>query len=87
LFVTITAVLAVLGGVPRNPGIAGLAALGAGVLAGGATTWLLQVHGALILKDRLGESGGLRLSRVLNYIILSIGLVYLVRPFIPDVVG
>jgi threonine/homoserine/homoserine lactone efflux protein len=84
LFVTMSAVLAILGGVRGSFDVSGLAALGAGVLAGGVVTWGLIIQGTLLMKHRFGEAGGLRLSRVLNYAILCLGVIYLVRPFIPD---
>ena len=86
-FVTMTAVLAVMGGVQRNPGVQGLTWLGVAVFVGGMTLWLIITQGIAVLRCHLGERSGLRLNQVLNCCILLLGVVYLIRPFMTQTTG
>ena len=86
-FVTMTAVLAVLGGVQKNPGVQGLTWLAAAVFMGGMVLWVAITQGVTLLRNRLGESGGLRISQALNGCILVLGIIYLVRPLLPQLAG
>lgn len=86
-FVTMTAVLAILGGVQKHPGFQGLTWLAAAVFMGGMILWLGITQGVTLLRNRLGEEGGLRISQVLNGCIVVLGIVYLVRPLFPQMMG
>lgn len=86
-FVTMTAVLAILGGVEAKPGSQGLASLGAAVFVGGMTVWFCITQSIALMRDRLGQSGGARLSKALNYCILLLGVIYVIRPFLHDATG
>jgi threonine/homoserine/homoserine lactone efflux protein len=85
--VTMTAVLAVLGGVQARLGVEGMAGLAVAVFLGGMTLWLGITQGVAFMGARLGESGGERLGRILNGCILALGVVYLIRPLLSEVVG
>jgi len=86
-FVTMTAALAILGGVSSSPGVQGLVILGVMAFVGGMTVWLGVTYSIALMKTRLGEVGGSRLSRALNYCILCLGVIYMIRPFLPDATG
>lgn len=86
-FVTMTAALAILGGVRQAAGIENMAWLAVAVCVGGMMVWLAITHGVTVMRDRLGESGGVRINQVLNSCILLLGLVYLVRPLLPHMMG
>lgn len=86
-FVTMTAVLAILGGVGVRLGVNGMVGLAGAAFAGGMTVWLCITQGIVFMRDRLGVGGGAWISRTLNGCLLVLGVVYIVRPFLPDVVG
>jgi threonine/homoserine/homoserine lactone efflux protein len=86
-FVTMTAVLAILGGVEANLGLQGLAGLAGAVFAGGMLVWFFITHSIGLMSKRLGQRGGIRLSKALNYCILGLGILYVIRPFLPDAMG
>ncbi len=80
-FLTMTAVLAILGGIPARLNVQDMASLAVAVFLGGMTLWLGITYGVGLMKARLGQTGGERLSKVLNGVILVLGLVYVARPF------
>jgi hypothetical protein len=86
-FVTMTAVLAILGGVEAKLDARELASLAAAAFVGGMTVWFCITHGIALMRDRLGQSGGARVSEALNYCILLLGVIYVIRPFLPDAMG
>ncbi len=86
-FVTMTAVLAIFGGSHRNYGVGGMASLAVAVFSGGMTVWLALTQGVALMRERLGESGGGRISLVLNGGVLLLGIVYIIRPLIPQMTG
>lgn len=86
-FVTMTAVLAILGGVGAKLGPPGLASLAFAVFVGGMTVWLCITHSLALMRDRLGQNGGDRVSKALNCCILVLGVIYVVRPFLPGALG
>jgi hypothetical protein len=86
-FVTMTAVLAILGGVNADLGMQGMAGLALGVLLGGMTLWVGITYGVALMKHRFGVEGGAVLSKGLNCCILLLGLAYLVRPLLPHGAG
>ncbi|MCU0786744.1 MAG: hypothetical protein MUC91_00900, partial [Verrucomicrobia bacterium] len=57
------------------------------VFSGGMTVWLALTQGVALMRERLGESGGGRISLVLNGGILLLGIVYIIRPLIPQMTG
>lgn len=86
-FVTMTAVLAILGGVQADLGVQASVSMACAVFVGGMIVWLCITHGIALMKTRLGQAGGLRLSRALNCCILLVGIIYVIRPFLPNVTG
>jgi threonine/homoserine/homoserine lactone efflux protein len=86
-FLTMTAVLAILGGSREGSGFGGMAWLAVAVFAGGMSVWLALTQGVTLMRDRLGKNGGLRVSLVLNGGILLLGIIYIVRPLIPQMTG
>jgi threonine/homoserine/homoserine lactone efflux protein len=86
-FVTMTAVLALLGGVQPHLDVQHLAGLAGAALVGGLLVWLFITHSIALVRTRLTPQGGVRLSRALNYCILGLGIIYLVRPFLADSMG
>ena len=86
-FVTMTAVLAILGGVRADLGLSGMATLVGASFVGGMTVWLCLTQGVAMMRDRLGEGSGSMISKVLSCCILLLGLAYMVRPFLPDAMG
>ncbi len=86
-FVTMTAVLAILGGVGTRLGLNGAIGLAGAAFAGGMSVWLCLTQGIALMRERLGEGGGVWISRTLNGCLLVLGVVYIVRPFLHDAVG
>ena len=86
-FVTMTAALAILGGVRADLDASGMIGLAAAVFAGGMTVWLLITQGIVVMRNHLGESAGAWISMALNCFILIVGVAYMIRPFLPDAVG
>ena len=86
-FITMTAVLAILGGGHKNLGAEGLTWLAVAVFAGGMVLWVAITQGVTMMRDRLGDQGGWRISQALNASIILLGIVYLVRPFLPPLMG
>lgn len=86
-FLTMTAVLAILGGIPARLSWQGMAGLALAFVFGGMTLWAGLTHGVVAMKTHLGERGGRWVSQILNGCILVLGLVYMARPFLGNGVG
>ena len=86
-FVTMTAVLAIFGGIQANLGTHNLASMAGAAFVGGMLVWLFITHGIALMRLRLGQRGGARLHKALNYCILLLGVAYMIRPFLPHAMG
>lgn len=86
-FVTMTAVLAILGGVGGQLSVQRMLGLAGAVFLGGMTVWVCLTQGVVTMRNRLGERGGAWISNALNCCILAVGIVYMVRPFVPHAMG
>lgn len=86
-FLTMTAVLAMLGGIQAHLGRQGMAGLAGGVFLGGMTVWVCITCGIGLMRGRLGEGSRVCLSQFLNGAIVILGVAYMVRPFLPEAMG
>jgi threonine/homoserine/homoserine lactone efflux protein len=86
-FLTMTAALAILGGVQADLSLQGTISLAGGVFLGGMTLWLGITHGVGLMRDHLGERGESRLSKTLNGCLLLLGVLYTVRPLLSHGIG
>lgn len=87
MFVTLTAVLALLGVGTVELSPQGILSLAVAVFAGGITLWICLTHVLTMTRERLGHFGCARINKTLNVCILILGIAYLLRPFLSAVAG